>query len=57
MQTAVYLANRVPHASLGETTVYKCFSSKEANLEYLRVIDARAFVHVETYMKNLDPQA
>ena len=57
MQTAVYLSNRVPHAALGNITLYKALYSKDANLGHLRVIGARSFVHVETHTRKLDPKA
>ena len=52
MQTAVYLSNRAPHASLADETPYKALYGKDANLGYLRAIGARAFVHVETTPRN-----
>ena len=57
MQTAVYLSNRVPRAALGIITLYKALYGKDANLGHLRAIGARAFVHVETYTRKLDPKA
>ncbi|CAB1102163.1 unnamed protein product [Ectocarpus sp. CCAP 1310/34] len=57
MQTAVYLSNRVPHAALGNITPYKALYCKDANLGHLRAIGARAFVHVETHTRELDPKA
>ena len=57
MQTAVYLSNRVPHAALGNITLYRALYGKHANLGHLREIGARAFVHVETHTRKLDPKA
>ncbi|CAM9967302.1 unnamed protein product, partial [Ectocarpus sp. 12 AP-2014] len=57
MQTAVYLSNRVPHATLGNNTPYKALYGKDAKLGHLRVIGARALVHVETRTRKLDPKA
>ena len=36
---------------------YRALHNKEANLEHLRVIGARAFVHIETNKRKLDPHA
>ena len=57
MLTAAYPASRVPHAALKNITPHKARHNKEANLEHLRVIGARAFVHIERYKKTLDPRA
>ena len=57
MQTAVYLSNRVPRTALGNITLYKALYGKDANLGHLRAIGARAFVHVKTYARKLDPKA
>ena len=54
MQTAVYVRNRVPHASLANETPYKALYGKDAHLGHLRAIGARAFVHVETHTKTLE---
>ena len=51
MQTAVYLSNRAPYASLADETPYKALYGKDANLGRLRAIAARALVHVETHTK------
>ena len=56
-QTAVYVSNRVPHAALANETPYKALYGKEAHLGHLRVIGARAFVHVETHTKKLEHRA
>lgn len=57
MQTAVYLRNRVPHSALKNVTPYKTLHGKDASLGHLRAIGARAFVHVETHARKLDPRA
>ena len=55
MQTAVYVSNRVPHAALANETPYKALYGKDVHLGHLRVIGARAFVHVDT--KTLEHRA
>ena len=57
MQTAVYLINRAPHASLAGETPYKALYGKDTNLGHLRAIGARAFVHVETHTKKPEHRA
>ena len=57
MLTAVYLSNWVPHAALNNATPYKALCGRDAYLGNLRVIGARAFVHVETHTKKLDHRA
>lgn len=57
MQTAAYLSNRVPHAGLGNITLYNALYGKDANLGHLRAIWCRAFVHVESHTRMLDPKA
>lgn len=42
MQTAVYVAHRVPNAALGNITPHTCFYGKEADLGYLRVNGIKA---------------
>ena len=49
MQTTLNLSNMVPHAALGNITLYKPLYDKDANLEHFRAIGARAFVHVEIH--------
>ena len=48
IQTKAHLANKAPHAGLKNVTPYKAIHNKESNLKHLRVIGARAFVHIET---------
>ena len=57
MQTAVYLINTVPHAALGNITPFRALYGKDADLGHLRAMGARAFVHVETRTRKLDPKA
>eukprot|EP00903_Cladosiphon_okamuranus_P015299 g14134.t1 len=57
MQTTVYLSNRTPHAALNNGTPYKALFGTDAHLGHLRVVGARAFVHVETHTKKLDSRA
>ena len=47
MMTASYLYNRIPHSSLKMETPYKTIHGKDADLSYLRIMDAGAFVHVK----------
>ena len=54
MQTAVYLSNRTPHATLQNGTPYKALFGTDVHLGHLRVVGARAFVHEETHTKKLD---
>ena len=49
LQTALYLSNRAPHASLADETPSKALHGEDANLGHLRAIGARAFMHVETH--------
>ena len=51
------LANRAPHAALKKVTPHKALHNKQTTLEHLRVIGARAFVHIERYKEKLDPHA
>ena len=55
--TSVFLINRLPHKALkGDTPYYRMFG-KQADLSFLRVNDARAFVHVEGHITKLQPKA
>ena len=51
---AVYVSNRVPHATLANETPYSALYGKDAHLGHLRAIGARAGVHVETHTKKLE---
>ena len=55
--TAAYLSNRSPHSALGGATPYFRMQNKEADLSGLRTIEARAFVHRQTYTRKLDDRA
>ncbi|CAM9664076.1 unnamed protein product, partial [Sphacelaria rigidula] len=57
MQTATYLINRVPHSALNDETPFKALYAKEAYVGHFRTVGARAFVHVETHTKKLEPRA
>ena len=57
MQIAAYLANRAPHTALKNVTPNKAIYNKEENLENLRLIRAKDFVHIERYKKKLNPHA
>ena len=57
MQTAVFLSNRFPHATLNNGTPYKALYGNDAYLGHLRVIGPKAFVHHETYTKKLEHRA
>ena len=57
MFTAPYLANRTPHSALNMGTPYKTLRGKEATLQHLRTIGARAFVHIETHTKKLEDRS
>ena len=54
MMAASYIWNRVPHSALNMETPYKNLYRKDADLFHLKIIDARAFVHIKTPNK-LDP--
>ena len=55
--TAAYLSNRSPHSVLGGATPYFRVHNKGVDLSGLRAIEARAFVHRETYTRKLDDRA
>ena len=52
MLTAAYLLNRSPHPALGMETHYKKLNGKEADLSLLKIIGARAFVHIDKKLGN-----
>ena len=56
MLTAAYLCNRMPHFGLEMEMPFKRLYGKEANLSYLKMIGARAFVHIED-TKKLEPKS
>ena len=57
MFTAAFLGNRAPHSAIGMQSPYKVLHGTEPDLRFLRVIGAQAFVHIETYSKNLELKA
>ena len=48
MFTAAFLGNSAPHPAIGMQSPYNMLHGTEPDLRLLRVIGARAFVHVET---------
>ncbi|CAM9978444.1 unnamed protein product, partial [Sphacelaria rigidula] len=48
---AAYLMNRVPHSALNMESPFKRLNGVEPELSHLRVIGARAFVHIEVQTK------
>ena len=46
MMTAPYICNPIPHSALSMETPYKKLYGKEADLSHLRIISARAFIHI-----------
>ena len=57
MFTAAFLGNRTPHSAIGMQSPYKMLNGAEPDLRLLRVIGARAFVHIETHTKKLELKA
>ena len=47
MLTAAYVCNRMPHSGLDMEAPFKRLYGKEANLSHLKIIGARAFVHIK----------
>ena len=47
MMAASYICNRIPHSALNMETLYKKFYRKDADLSHLKIIDAKAFVHIK----------
>ena len=56
MFTAAFLGNRAPHAAIDMQSPYKMLNGTEPDLRRLRVIGARAFVHIETHTKKTRTQ-
>ena len=50
-----YLCNRMPHSRLDMKTLFKRLYGKEVNLSHLKIIGARAFVHIKD-AKKLEPK-
>ncbi len=55
--TATYLINRAPHSALKGDSPYMRLFGKVPKLSALRVIGARAFVHIETHVHKLEKKA
>lgn len=47
--TSAYHYNGIPHRSIGMDTPYHRMYGKHPNLSHLRIIGAKAFLHVEGY--------
>ena len=45
--TASYISNRIPHSALNTETPCKRLYGKDADLSHLKIIGARAFVHIK----------
>ena len=56
MLTAAYFCNRMPHSGLDMETPFKRLYGKEASFLYLKIIGARAFVHIND-AKKLEPKS
>ena len=54
--TSVYVCNRTPHSGLDMETPFKRLYGKEANLSHLKIVGARAFVHIKD-AKKLEPKS
>ena len=44
---ASYICNQIPHSALNIETPYKKIYRKDANLSHLKIVGARAFVHIK----------
>ncbi|CAM9564750.1 unnamed protein product, partial [Sphacelaria rigidula] len=53
MFTAAYLAKRSPHSALDLQSPHKMLKETEPDLKHLRVVGARAFVHIERHTSKL----
>ena len=53
MLTAAYVGNKASHSALNIQSPYKILKGTEADVRILRVIGARAFVHIERRTKKL----
>ena len=56
MLIAACLCNRMPHSGLDMETPLKRLYGKEAKMSYLKIIGARAFVHIKD-AKKLEPKS
>ena len=52
--TAEFLVNKASHSAISMQSPFKMLNGTEPDLRLLRVIGARAFVHIETYAKKLE---
>ena len=52
MLTAAFLGNRAPHSAIGMQSPYKLLHGTGPDLRLLRVIGARAFVHIERHSQS-----
>ena len=57
MFTAAFLGNRAPHSAIGMQSPYRLLHGTEADLRLLRVVGARASVHIEKHSQNLELKA
>lgn len=57
LSTAVSVANRSPHNSLGSKTLSFKVHDKNADMSALRAISVRAFVHTETDTSKVEDRA
>ena len=57
MLTAAYLSNRSLNSALGMEAPHKKLYGKEGDLSLLKIIGARAFVHIEIYTEKLGNKA
>ena len=57
MFTAAFLGNRAPRSAIGMQSPFKMLHGTEPDLRLLQAIGVRAFVHIETYSKNLELKA
>ena len=48
---ASYICNRIPHSALNMETPYKNLYARHADLSHLKIIGARAFVHIKNMNK------
>ena len=54
MFTTAFLGNRAPHSAIVMQSPYKLLRGTEPDLRLLRVIGARAFVHIEMHSQKLE---
>ena len=56
-ETITYIINSSPHRALGGKYLYSKLYSRNPDLSSLRIVGARAFVHKETHVHNLEQKA